>query len=146
MALWLLMSGQYTPLTTSLGVVSAIFATWMSHRIGGSDEEGFPLHLIPRLPIYWVWLLKEIILSNITTAKTILKRNDDPELFRVPITQKTKAGVATYANSITLTPGTVTVEVNKNSFLVHALTTGFGDDIRSGKMDRHVTTLEGDAT
>ena len=61
-------------------------------------------------------------------------------------TQKTAAGLATYANSITLTPGTVTVDIDesasKDQFLVHALHADFGDDVRSNDMDRRVTALE----
>ena len=121
-AAWLLMSGHYTPLLISLGVLSCALATVMADRIGGSDEEGLPLHIMARLPAYLVWLLKEIIMSNIAT------------------------GVVTYANSITLTPGTVTIEVaEKNGtteFLVHAVDQPFADDVESGEMDRRVTALE----
>ena len=146
MTVWLLMSGHYTPLVTGLGVISTAFATWMSHRLGGSDKEGLPLHMFRKLPAYYIWLIKEIIMSNITTAKTILGKSDAPELFYVPFTQKTEAGVATYANSITLTPGTVTVDIDENGFLVHALSSDFGDDVRSGDMDRRVTQLEGEGS
>ena len=142
MCFWLLMSGHYTVLITSLGVVSVGFATWMSARLGGTDDEGLPLHLMPRLPMYFLWLIKEIITANIATAKIILSGKPDPELFFVPISQKTEAGVATYANSITLTPGTVTVDLEKDGFLVHALTAEFGDEVRSGDMDAKVTALE----
>ena len=106
-------------------------------------KEGLPLHMFRKLPAYYIWLIKEIIMSNIATAKTILGKTDAPELFYVPFTQKTEAGVATYANSITLTPGTVTVDIDENGFLVHALSSDFGDDVRSGDMDRRVTQLEG---
>ena len=146
MTVWLLMSGHYTPLVTGLGVISTAFATWMSHRLGGSDKEGLPLHMFRKLPAYYIWLIKEIIMSNIATAKTILGKSDAPELFYVPFTQKTDACVATYANSITLTPGTVTVDIDENGFLVHALSSDFGDDVRSGDMDRRVTQLEGEGS
>ena len=59
-------------------------------------------------------------------------------MFYVAYTQKQKLGVATYANSITLTPGTVTVDIDDDGFLVHALTGDFGDDVRSGDMDKRV--------
>ena len=139
------MSGHYIALVTGLGVVSTAFATWMSHRLGGSDKEGLPLHMFKRLPLYFIWLIKEIIMSNIATAKTILGRKDDPELFWVSYSQTSEAGIATYANSITLTPGTVTVDINEDGFLVHALSSDFGDDVRSGEMDKRVTQVEGEA-
>lgn len=143
MGLWLLMSGHYTVLVTSLGVVSVVFAAVMSARMGGTDEEGLPLHMMPRLPAYFLWLIKEIITANIGTARVILSNSPSMELFRVTFSQNTEAGVATYANSITLTPGTVTVDIDDDGFLVHALTKEFGDDVRSGIMDAKVTAVEG---
>ena len=66
-------------------------------------------------------------------------------LFATPASQGA-GGVVTYANSITLTPGTVTIEVaEKNGtteFLVHAVDQPFADDVESGEMDRRVTALE----
>ena len=143
---WLLMSGHYTPLLISLGVLSCALATVMADRIGGSDEEGLPLHIMARLPAYLVWLLKEIIMSNIATGRLILFGRARPVLFATPASQGTAGGVVTYANSITLTPGTVTIEVaEKNGtteFLVHAVDQPFADDVESGEMDRRVTALE----
>ena len=79
MAMWLLLSGHYTALITGFGVVSVGFAVMMSARMGGTDEEGLPLHMMARLPAYILWLLKEILLSNIATAKMILSNRYDPE-------------------------------------------------------------------
>lgn len=148
MSIWLLMSGHYTPLITSLGVVSCLFAAVMSHRIGGTDRAGLPTHLFARLPAYLVWLCREIISSNIATGKTILFGGAKPQFFEVEASQASDAAVATYANSITLTPGTVTVDLWQNPsgnkvFLVQALTTDFADDVKSGEMDQRVTALEG---
>ena len=142
MGLWLLMSGHYTPLIICFGVASSGFAAWMSHRLGGNDKEGLPLHLFLRLPSYLLWLFKEIIKANIATGKMILRKNDATELFFIATTQKSAAGIATHANSITLTPGTVTVDIGDEGFIVHALGPEFGDDIRSGEMDKKVTALE----
>ena len=142
MAVWLLMSGHYTVLVTSLGVASVLFAAMMSKRLGGTDDEALPLHMMARLPGYFLWLFKEIVMSNIATAKVILSNTPDPEFFETTATQKTEAGLATYANSITLTPGTVTVDIDQDRFLVHALSPGFGDDVRSLGMDEKVSGLE----
>ena len=59
MAVWLLMSGHYTVLVTGLGVASVLFATVMSSRLGGTDEEALPLHMMARLPGYFIWLFKK---------------------------------------------------------------------------------------
>ena len=142
MLIWLVMSGHYTPLVTGLGVLSAAFATFIAKRAGALDEEGLPLHMVLRLPRYIFWLIKEILLSNIATAKIILTGKYSPKLFSVPYTQKTPAAIATYANSITLTPGTVTVSINQKQFLVHALSRALADDVKSNTMDQKVTALE----
>ena len=146
MSSWLLMSGHYTMLIISFGVVSVGFCVWLSHAISAIDDEGLPTHLFARLPVYLVWLCGEIIKSNYATAKLIVGGHSDPEIFYVTATQKTSAGLATYANSITLTPGTVTMDIDelasKDQFLVHALHADFGDDVRSNDMDRRVTALE----
>jgi multicomponent Na+:H+ antiporter subunit E len=146
MTAWLLMSGHYTGLIISLGVASVLFCVWLSHAIGATDQEGLPTHLFARLPAYLLWLVGEIVKSNYATAKFILNGRADPEIFTVSATQKTAAGIATYANSITLTPGTVTVDIDehadKDQFLVHALHGDFGDDVRSNDMDRRVTALD----
>ncbi|MDB2389972.1 Na+/H+ antiporter subunit E [Alphaproteobacteria bacterium] len=142
---WLLMSGHYTPLITSFGVLSCALCAWLSWRIGATDEEGLPTHLFARLPAYLLWLLREIISSNIATAKIILFGGAKPEIFEVPATQQTAAGLVTYANSITLTPGTVTIDIHESAsptIIVHALHSDFGDDVRSGEMDRRVTDVE----
>lgn len=145
---WLLMSGHYTPLLVGLGVVSCALATVMAHRIDASDAEGLPLHLMARLPNYLAWLVKEIAVSNIATGKIILGGRARPVLFTTPATQRTAAGLVTYANSITLTPGTVTIEVEEaegdhsHEFLIHALAPDFRDDVNSGDMDRRCRLLE----
>ena len=145
---WLLMSGHYTPLLVGLGVVSCALATVMAHRINANDAEGLPLHLMARLPAYLVWLIKEIVLSNIATGRLILGGGARPVLFKTPATQRTAAGVVTYANSITLTPGTVTIEIDANEngqsheFLIHALAPDFQNDVTSGDMDRRCRSLE----
>ena len=148
MSSWLLMSGHYTVLIISLGVVSVAFCVWLSHAINAIDDEGLPTHIFARLPAYLAWLCGEIVKSNYATAKMILGSHSDPEIFHVTATQKTAAGLATYANSITLTPGTVTMDIDesasKDQFLVHALHADFGDDVRSNDMDRRVTALEMD--
>lgn len=145
---WLLMSGQYHGLLIGLGIASCTLCAWLSLRIGATDSEGLPTHLFKRLPAYLAWLIGEIITSNIATAKIILRGTSDPEIFEVPANQATSAGLANYANSITLTPGTVTVDIDEaktgtSRFLVHALHPQFGDDVRSGDMDRRNCDLEG---
>jgi multicomponent Na+:H+ antiporter subunit E len=141
--IWLLLSGHYDPLLLTLGVLSCITCLYVTWKAKFIDEEGLPLHLLIRLPIYTVWLFKEIIKANIDTAKIIILNNPDPQNFRVKSSQQTEAGKVTYANSITLTPGTVTTELDGDVLEVHALSSDMADDVKSGAMDKKVSWLEG---
>tara|TARA_B100000282_G_scaffold260800_1_gene209403 strand:- start:175 stop:654 length:480 start_codon:yes stop_codon:yes gene_type:complete len=141
--IWLLLSGHYDPLLLTLGVLSCITCLYVTWKAKFIDEEGLPLHLLIRLPIYTLWLFKEIIKANIDTAKIIILNNPDPQNFRVKSSQKTEAGKVTYANSITLTPGTVTTVLDGDILEVHALSSDMADDVKSGAMDKKVSWLEG---
>ena len=139
--LWLTLSGHYTPLLLWFGVISCsfvVFLTWSTNFFHGEIK---PEQLFLKVPLYWVWLSGEILKSNMATAKAIWSNEFDPEIFSVKATQKNENGLANYANSITLTPGTVTVSIKDNTFLVHALTAEMGDDVRSGIMDSKITKL-----
>jgi len=144
LSLWLLMSGHYTFLITSLGVISCLFCVYLAKRANLIDDEGLPLFFLPRLLNYLLWLFKEIFNSNIGTAKAIITGDINPEIFIVKSSQNTDVAKVTYANSITLTPGTVTIQINKDKFEVHALNSDFGNDVRSNVMDKKVKWLEGD--
>lgn len=139
---WLLMSGYYTPLILSLGVISCLLCVYLTIKGKFLDNETLPIYFFPRLIQYTFWLIIEILKSNITTAKVIIMKSEEPELFSVKASQKTNEGKVTYANSITLTPGTVTTQIKNDIFEVHALTKDFGDDVRSSDMDKMVTWLE----
>ena len=141
--IWLLLSGHYDPLLLTLGVLSCITCLYVTWKAKFIDDEGLPLHLLIRLPIYTVWLFKEIIKANIDTAKIIILNNPDPQNFRVKSSQKTEAGKVTYANSITLAPGTVTTVLDGDILEVHALSSDMADDVKSGAMDKKVSWLEG---
>ena len=144
LSLWLLMSGHYTFLIISLGVISCLFCVYLAKRANLIDDEGLPLFFLPRLLNYLLWLFKEIFNSNIGTAKAIITGNINPEIFIVKSSQNTDVAKVTYANSITLTPGTVTIQINEDKFEVHALNSDFGNDVRSNVMDKKVKWLEGD--
>ena len=140
-ALWFLLSGFLKPLLLFFGLVSVAFVLWMSVRSKSLNYDVLPLKLFFKLPIYWLWLIKEIIKSGLITTKIIWKGEYNPVLFKVRSSQKSATGKANYANEITLTPGTVTIEVDKDTFLVHALSKNLSDDLKSGEMDKLITDL-----
>ena len=142
-SLWLLMSGHYNVLIVSLGIISCAFCVYVAKRGKLIDDEGLPIFFIPRLLNYLIWLFKEILKSNLSTAKVIINGQVEPETFTVKTSQVTDVAKVTYANSITLTPGTVTTKIQKGVFEVHALNSDFGKDVRTNEMDKKVTWLEG---
>ena len=143
LCLWLLISGYYNFLLIGLGIISCSFCVYVAKRGKLIDDEGLPLFFIPRLLNYLIWLFKEILMSNLATAKVIINGKVEPETFTVKASQVTDVAKVTYANSITLTPGTVTTKMHKDVFEVHALNANFGNDIRTNEMDKKVTWLEG---
>lgn len=145
---WLVLSGHYTTLTLTAGVVSVLAAIALGHRMGIVDEEGHPIHLLPRaLLSYWPWLAVEIGKATWDVTKLIInpKLPISPTLIQVKANQRSAVGIATYANSITLTPGTVTARVSGHEFLVHAVTRQGAEDLAEGTMDRRVKKFEGGA-
>lgn len=144
-ATWLLLSGHYEPLLLVFGAISCTIVALLAYRMQVIDYESHPIHLGWRLPVYLIWLLWEIVKANIDVAKRILhpRLPISPTVFTLPATQPTELGHVLYANSITLTPGTVTLQVERDEVEVHALSQEAADDLAKGEMDRRVTWIEG---
>jgi multicomponent Na+:H+ antiporter subunit E len=143
-ATWLLLSGVYEPFFFFLGALSCVITVYFANRMDVVDHESMPVHLTRRFPGYFLWLLKEIVKSNIDVTKCILARNMpiQPQVIRAKATQHDELGKVIYANSITLTPGTFTMDIDGDEFVVHALTDGTAGGVLGGDMDRRVTDLE----
>jgi multicomponent Na+:H+ antiporter subunit E len=141
---WLINSGHNTALMLSLGAISIAFVVHVAHRMDVVDHEAQPVHLTPKLPGYYVWLIKEIVLSNLQVVKHIWLGNKSisPTFVTITASQKSEIGRIIYANSITLTPGTVSVDLDGDQILVHALLRESIADLEAGEMDRRVTKLE----
>ena len=149
MVVWLLNSGHYTPLMIGFGVTSSLFVVFLSWRMGIVDREGLPVRLLPRAVLYAPWLFKEIFKANVDVARRILtlyEPNISPRLFDAGVTQKSDLGRVIYANSITLTPGTVSIGVRGFYIMVHAIAEEVAEGLQEGEMDRRVTWLEGEGS
>lgn len=143
-AFWLLLSGYFTAFLMIAGAACAIGVTLLARRMDVIDHEGHPIHLSWRIFTYWPWLIVEIVKSAWDVAKVIVdpRLPISPTLVRTATSQKSTVGVVTYANSITLTPGTISVDVSQHEILVHALTRDGADGLLAGEMDRRVTQFE----
>ena len=145
---WLLWSGHYTldsTLLTVLGIASCILVAIIAVRMKVVDREGHPIHLLGRGLIYLPWLLWAIVKANLDVTRRILSPSlpISPTLIDVQATQKSALGQVIYANSITLTPGTVTIDAIDGTLTVHALSREGAHELTEGDMDRKVTALEG---
>jgi multicomponent Na+:H+ antiporter subunit E len=143
MSVWLLNSGHYTPLLIGFGVGSCVFVLWLSWRMGVVDDESLPVRLVPRVLLYTPWLAKEVFRANVDVARRIFSSNISPRIIDAETTQRSDLGRVLYANSITLTPGTVSIRVYGRSITVHAIADEVADGLLEGEMDRRVTRLEG---
>ncbi len=144
-ALWVLLSGHYTPLLLLLGVLSTLLVVFLAARADLIDRETYPILLKSSVLLYWFWLGREIIKSNINVARLILDpaMPISPTVFTVRANQKTELGRVTYANSITLVPGTVAMDIEEDVITVHALTGAAAKDLKHGDMNRRVCHVEG---
>lgn len=139
-ALWWLLSGQADPLLLSLGAGSVVLVTGLARRLAVLDRESHPVHLSGRLAGYWWRLAGEILVSSLDVARRIIspRIGIEPHFVRVRTGQPTDLGKVILANSITLTPGTVTVDLQGDELLVHALTRAGGEAVAAGQLDRLV--------
>ncbi len=145
-AVWLLLSGHYTPFLIALGIASSALVVLVTLRMDVADREGHPIHLSWRALTYMPWLMIEIIKANVDVAKQIMSPSlpITPTLLRVKASQTSDLGQVIYANSITLTPGTISVDVANGEILVHALSREGAESLLKGEMDRRVTRMAGE--
>jgi multicomponent Na+:H+ antiporter subunit E len=141
---WLALSGHYTPWLIGVGVASALLCAYVALRVRIVDHEGQPYELLRGALTYWPWLVREIIKSAWGVTRIVLdpRLPISPTVTMVKASQKSTLGIATYANSITLTPGTLTIGVKGDHLMVHALTREGALDLEAGGMDRRVTEFE----
>ncbi|MBI2316582.1 MAG: Na+/H+ antiporter subunit E [Betaproteobacteria bacterium] len=144
-AFWLLLSGYFEPFLLAAGAGSALCVALLARRMAIVDPEGHPIHLALAVLAYWPWLFKEIAKAGWDVSRIILdpRLPISPVLVRFKPSQASQLGLVTHANSITLTPGTITVEASPREFLVHALTRAAGETVVGSEMDRRVSRLEG---
>jgi multicomponent Na+:H+ antiporter subunit E len=144
-ATWLLWSGYFETKMLIFGLVSVLITMGISHRMDRFADSPREFRMGLRPLLYVPWLFWEIVKANIDVARIILnpKLPISPKLIRVPAHQKTDIGQVFYANSITLTPGTISLDVRDNQILVHALTEEAAAGVENNVMNDRVAALEG---
>ncbi len=142
--LWAMLSGMPKALLIALGVVSVALVTWIAVRMNNVD--GYHAPLLPGLfglVGYTLWLTKEIVIANLQVAKLIIapKLSLHPTMITVDASELTELGQVIYANSITLTPGTVSLFIRDGRITVHSLIEEAADGLHEGSMLNKVKTL-----
>jgi multicomponent Na+:H+ antiporter subunit E len=141
---WLALSGHYTPLLLGLGVGSCVLVVYLAHRMDVIDHEGVPFDVSVAFLLYLPWLMKEIFIANLQVAKVILdpKLPISPRMVVFHGSQQTDLGRVIYANSITLTPGTITTGVEGQEFQIHALRAADLETDEEQQMDIRCSRVE----
>lgn len=144
--LWLALSGQYKVLVVALGAISSIGVSALASRFGvlSPNLRAFPFFV--RSAFYLPWLTKEAIVSALSVVRAIWTPGlaIQPQIVHAKATQRTPLGLATHANSITVTPGTLSMDADTpGEIKVHALLDTAAEGVADGEMDRRVTALEG---
>ncbi|MEM9554986.1 MAG: Na+/H+ antiporter subunit E [Acidobacteriota bacterium] len=149
-ALWLLLSGHYSfhhPLLLGFGTASVALVVALAWRMGLVDLESMPFHWLHRLFAYLPWLALQVVLSSVDVLRRGLARDPDvdPRTITIEGSQRSDFGLVSYANSITLTPGTTSLDsdIDADTITVHALSPEGEAELREGEMDRRVCRVEG---
>ncbi|MDY6844380.1 MAG: Na+/H+ antiporter subunit E [Thermodesulfobacteriota bacterium] len=99
--------------------------------------------VVRRFLAYIPWLIYQIVMSNIHVAALALnpKLPIDPQIIRFTVKLETDISWVTLANSITLTPGTITMDIMNGEFYVHALSKKVAEDLDTGEMEDRVAHI-----
>ena len=147
---WLALSGHYNTFLLAVGVVTTIFSVFIVTRMGATEKakdvegKGNSLYFALASLVYFPWLVKEIMKSAWAVTQIIVHPQlpISPTMANIRASQKTSVGIAMYANSITLTPGTLTTDIVEQELIVHALVSDGIDDLEQGVMDARVSSIE----
>ena len=141
---WLLWSGLYKPVVLGLGAFSCVLVVYLATRLDFfTHADGIP-RLLVRLPRFWLWLLKEIVVSSWQVAKIVLSPSlpIKPSLVVLDIGSEDEMPRVIFGNSITLSPGTITLDIDGQNALIHCLTEESAAAVTSGELQRRIAGLE----
>lgn len=145
MAFYAVLSGQFhNTYLMVCGVVVCIAVTALARHLELLDEEGVPYEFALGVLAYAPWFMREVVSANISVARLVWSPslNISPRMIRIEHSLHSSFAIASYINSITLTPGTVTVDVDEDELIIHALTADAATDLLSGEMHDHIKRME----
>ena len=143
-AFWLLLSGLFDSFHLTLGAVCSIIVAYFYHDLLFANVRAGELRVVAwRFISYIPWLLYQIFMSNIHVASLVLrpKMPIDPQVLTFKTKLETDISCVTLANSITLTPGTITMDIRDGVYYVHALSKKVADELHAGEMEDRVAHI-----
>ena len=152
-AFWMVLSGRTETKFVVYGILTAVVTTWVTYPLllvpnkDGSKKYYVFGFSIPKMIMYFFWLMWQLVLANIDVllATTGQELNIDPKVVRFRFRADNPMASVILANSITLTPGTVTMNVTDNGvYEIHALTVGAAAGVLDGGMQKKVADLYGE--
>lgn len=140
---WMIFSGVFDAFHLSLGAICSGLVAYFFHDLLIEDiGDKLRFKKIVRFLVYLPWLIYQVILANLHVAYLVINpRGIDPQIVKYKSTLKSDFSKVTFANSITLTPGTITMDIVNDEFYVHALSQKVADDLRSGEMEEQVAHI-----
>jgi multicomponent Na+:H+ antiporter subunit E len=146
---WILLSGEFTFVLITSGVVASLIVAYMSHDIfiGKADLKVETIRVLKFIK-YLPWLLWQVVISNVEIAYLVLnpKLLADPKIVFFKPDLKTDMGIVTLAHSITLTPGTITIDASKEEFVIHSIWQKTAESIIDEDAKRKVKQIEGESS
>ena len=143
-AFWALLSGKFDAFHLTLGAICSIIVAYFFHDLLFANVRVGDIHTVAwRFINYIPWLLKQIVLANIHVASVVLRLRMpiNPQILTFKTKLETDISSVTLANSITLTPGTITIDIREGVFYVHALSQKVADDLNAGEMEDRVAHI-----
>lgn len=142
---WLLLSGFFQPLMLAFGIISVALVVFLLARMDRVDHEVESVFIGPKLIHYCVWLMGQIVASSVQVTRLVwgARSQLEPQVGYIEMSESNKRGQVLYANSITLTPGTLCVDIIDDTITVHALQAKSLDDLRKGEMDKRILKVKG---
>lgn len=141
---WALLSGMYDPFHLIIGALCAVIIAWKGYQLLFANTRVGDVKLTAvRLLLYIPWLLWQIIMANIHVIGLALSPNMrvDPKIIRFKSKLESDISYVTLANSITLTPGTITMDIKDGEFFIHAIDGKVAEELNTGAMEDRVAHI-----
>lgn len=142
--MWGVVSAHHLAWNWWLGVASCLLVTGLAFKMRLVGAGHPPVRVYLKLPFYIVWLVWRIIAANVDVARRILSPRLPiaPRFIELKMKRPYELTKVLYANSVTLTPGTVTTAINGDTLRIHALSGQSARDLEDGTFEKKISWVE----